>query len=128
MFLTFPRPWFYCPAIVFSLASSRLPSSLHTVRLALLAGTFPTLCLQVPTTVFSLLPSYWFSVTFKPVICALFASFYHSRGVMFSMRNKQYMCFFCHTCPLCSTGRQTNGQCHMDKRTHGLTDGQTNFR
>ena len=77
--------------------------------------------------------SCWFSVTFKPAICTLFASLptsgsapssihvRRSSGVMLSMRNKMAQpCFFCRTCPLCSI--QTDG--HTDKRTHG----QTNFR
>ena len=127
-FLTFPRPWFQRPAVVFSLACSWLPSSLHAVRLALLAHaltTFPILCLLLSSLSCRLAGSLSrssrrYACCSLPSRALLLLSF--QRRYVEHVQQKQYSsitCFFRRTCPLCSPGRQTNG--HMDKRTHGQT-------
>ena len=89
---------------------------------------FPTLCLQVPTTVFSVLPSFWFSVTFKPrryACCSLPErfSFYRSRGVMLSMRNKTVQLdhvFLSPRMPIMFSGQTDKWPGHTDTRSDEL--------
>ena len=88
--------------------------------------------------------SYWFSVTFKPATCVLFASFpssasssihvRHSSGIMLSMHNKTAQ-------PRMPIMFHLDRRTHMDKRSDELplneqmsgqtdtwTNGQMNFR
>ena len=123
-----PRPWFQRPAVVFSLACSWLPLSLHAVRLALLARaltTFrPSASRSIPLSSLSCrLPGSLSrsagdmrAVRFLPERFS--SSFYRFRGVCATKQYSSTTCFFRRACPLCSPGRQT------DTWTHG----QTNFR